>query len=219
MSQSSEGSEQRRPEQASGDGAASAKAAIRPASAWIALAVTLSLALGMAYSVTSLRRDADALRAAVLAVARISQQSSRVDALAWESIANDDERSTLAGDVRRTVTLRQQALSQLRRHGGIDDLSSIEAVVGRHQAAADDVLALSAAGRNKQARAVAVTRATPALDGLQRVAGRVGESYERAAAGSTRTANIEFVVMVLLGAATGVLLFRRFAWAQRAGAS
>ena len=110
MSQSSEGSEQRRPEQASRDGAATAKAAIRPASAWIAFAVTLSLAL-------------------------------------------------------------------------------------------------------------AATRANPALDEVQRVAGQVGESYERAAGGSARTADIESVVMVLLGAATGVLLFRRFAWAQRAGAS
>ena len=91
MSQSSEGSEQRRPDQASRDGAASAKAATH-ASAWIAIAVTLSLALGLAYSVISLRRRADDLRAAVLEVARLSQQSSRVDALAWEAIANDDER-------------------------------------------------------------------------------------------------------------------------------
>ena len=208
--------EETRPDRASGGGAPSAKSA-NPASTWIALAVALNLAVGMAYSVFSLRRDADALRSAVLDVARLSEQSSRVDALAWEAIAKDGERATLAGDVRRTVALRQQALRELRRDGEIDDLSSIEAAVGRHQAVIDDVLALSAAGRNKQARALEDTRAKPALEGLQRVANRVGESYERAAAGSARTADIESVVMVLLGAATAVLLFRRFAWAQRAG--
>ena len=98
--------------------------------------------------------------------------------------------------MRRTVTLRQQALSQLRRHGEIDDLSSIEAVVGRHEAAIHDEFALLAAGRNRQARAVADARAGPALDALQRVAGRLGESYERAAANRARSADIEFVVMV-----------------------
>ena len=200
-----------------GDGAPFSKVATRPASTWIALAVALNLALGMAYSIISLRRQADDLRSAVLDVARLSEQSSRVDALAWEAIAQDGESSTRADDARAAAGLRRETLRELRRDKAITDLSRIEAAVDRHQAVVDEELELLAAGRTDEARALGETRAKVALERLQRVADRVGESYERSAAASARTADIESVVMVLLGATTAVLLFRRFVWAQRAG--
>ena len=81
MSQSDEESERKRPQSASGDGAPSSKAAT-PASTWIILTVALTIALGMAYSVISLRRQAGELRLALLNVSRLSEQSSRVHALA-----------------------------------------------------------------------------------------------------------------------------------------
>ena len=217
MSQSSEKSEQTRPDRASGDDVSPAKVATRPPSAWIALAVSLSLALGTGYSLISLRRQADDLRDAVLELGRLSEQSSRVDALAWEAIARKGERSTLTDDALAAGALRRETLRELRRNGAITDLSQIEAVVGRHQAVIDDEVELLAAGRIDGARALGETRAKVALEGLQRVAGRMGVSYERSAAGSARIADIESVVMVLLAATTVVLLFRRFTWVQRVG--
>ncbi len=216
MSQSDEESERKRPQSASGDGAPSSKAAT-PASTWIILTVALTIALGMAYSVISLRRQAGELRLALLNVSRLSEQSSRVHALAWEAIASKGELSTLHDDARVAAELRRETLMELRRDGAIPDLSRIEIAVNEHQAVIDEEFEHLAADRIDQARVLGGTRAKLALERVLGIESRMRFVYRRVAADKARTADLESVLMVVLGAATVVLVYRRFTWAQRSG--
>ena len=61
------------------------------------------------------------------------------------------------------------------------------------------------------------THAKLALERVLGIESRMRMVYSRVAADKARTADLESVLMVLLGVATVVFLYRRFTWAQRSG--
>ena len=185
----------------------------------IAVAVASILALGMAYSVITLRREADDLRDVEVIAAQMVDNTSELNALVWKAIASPGGLNTQDARLEALVDERwgdMQRLGSLEVEGtGVERL---RAALADHTLAVNQAYSLLERGELDEARALGEDNLSPSFAELQRAAEDVQRSYGAHARTAYNTADIESLVMVLLGAGVVALLFRKFDSAKRDGA-
>jgi diguanylate cyclase (GGDEF)-like protein/PAS domain S-box-containing protein len=185
---------------------------------WIAVVVAAILALGMAYSIITLRREADDLRGVEVVAARVTDETSELNALAWKAIASPDDLDPVVEDIRAASKQRLQDMGLVNnRDADGDGISRLQGAVDDHQAAIDDLVNLFAARQTDGARRLAQTSLARSSDELHDAAEVVQRTFRDQAGKAYNTADIESVVMMLLGAVLAGLLFRKFDRAKSEG--
>ena len=176
------------------------------------------LALGMAYSVISLRREADDLRDVQVITAHMVDKTSELNALAWRAMASSGD---LDASGRQIETIVDEQWKDIRLLGtvGADGpgVARFQGALADHTLAINQVFSRLEQGDLDQARLLAEDTLSPSFTALRDVAEQVQQSHEARARTAYNTADIESIVMMLLGAAVAALLFRKFDSAKRAG--
>ncbi|MGH2699465.1 MAG: putative bifunctional diguanylate cyclase/phosphodiesterase [Actinomycetota bacterium] len=202
----------------SGPDRPNAQEKVGSATKWIAVVVAAILALGMAYSVITLRRQADDLRGVEVVAARVAHESSELNALAWEAIASPGDLDHIAQQIEAASEQRQRDMGLVQSgEAGGDGVSRLQTAVDDHRAVLDELMTLFAAEQTDDARRLAQTRLAQSNDELHDVAEGVQRRFQDLAGRAYNTADMESVVMMLLGAGLAGLLFRKFDSAKRAG--
>jgi diguanylate cyclase (GGDEF)-like protein/PAS domain S-box-containing protein len=193
--------------------------ALRGAARWLALVLVVNVALGMAFSVIALRVEADRVRDAEVLLSRVSEQSSLLGGLAWRAIATErPPDAALAAEMTEVSVRVESALRELGDRARDLDLPGfppVQEAVHEHLAAVEEQVRLLSAGKVAQARAFGEERSSPSLRRLLRSTGALKPEYERLARRASRIADLESILMMVLGVLLVALLFRRFAGARR----
>jgi diguanylate cyclase (GGDEF)-like protein/PAS domain S-box-containing protein len=178
--------------------------------------VAALLALGMAYSIIMLRRQADDLRGVEVIAARVTRESSELNSLAWRALASPDP-DLVAEQIPAVSEQRRINMDQVRAQEETQGVASLQAAVNEHEAVIDELVALFAAGRTDEGRALAQSQLAVRFDDLQSASREVQRRLRERARKAYNTADMESIVMMILGAALAVMLFRKFDWAKRSG--
>ncbi|MGH2826854.1 MAG: putative bifunctional diguanylate cyclase/phosphodiesterase [Actinomycetota bacterium] len=177
-----------------------------------------SLALGMAYSVITLRREADDLRDVEVIAAQMVDNTSELNALVWKAIASPDG---VAAPDARLEAIVDERWSDMLRLGSLEvegaGIEPLRTALAEHTLAVKQAHSLLERGEIDEARALGEDNLSPSFAELQRAAEDVQRSYGAQARTAYNTADIESLVMVLLGAGVVALLFRRFDSVKRDG--
>ncbi len=182
------------------------------------MVVATILALGMAYSIIALRREADELRGIEVIAARVTEESSELNALAWKAIASPDDFDPVVEEIHVVSNRRRWDMRLVNdRDADGDVISKLQIAVNDHQIAIDDLVNLFGAGQTDEARRLAQTSLARSFDELHDAAEVVQRTFRNQAVTAYNTADIESVVMMLLGAVLAGLLFRKFDGAKRDG--
>ena len=196
---------------------------LRGAARWLALVLVVNVALGMAFSVIALRVEADRIRDSRVLLSRISEQSSLLGGLAWQAIAIErTPGDTLTGEMAQITGRVESSLGELgdrARDLDLPGFGTVQEAVNQHLAAVNEQVRLVSAGEVAQARAVGEERSSPSLRRLLRTTGVLKPQYERLAQRASQIADLESIVMMVLGALLVALLFRRFTGARRSADS
>ena len=196
---------------------------LRGAARWLAMVLVVNVALGMAFSVIALRVEADRVRDAEVLLSRVSEQSSLLGGLAWRAIATErPPGAALADEMAETSARVEGALRELGDRARDLDLPGfppVQEAVHEHMAAVDEQVRLLSTGEVAQARAIGQERSSPSLRRLLRSTGGLKPEYERLARRASRIADLESILMMVLGAVLVALLFRRFTGARRSADS
>ena len=182
------------------------------------MAISAILALGMAYSVISLRREADDLRDVEIITAHMVDKTSELTALAWRAMASPNELGA-SGQQIETIVDQQWRDMRLLETIGADGPGVVrfQRTLADHTLAINQILSLLDQGDLDEARSLAQDTLSSSFAALRDVAEQVQHSHVRRARTAYNTADIESIVMMLLGAAVAALLFRKFDSAKRAG--
>jgi len=176
------------------------------------------LALGMAYSVITLRREADDLRDVEVITAKMVDHTSELNALVWQTVATPDD---LATPRERIEVIMEDRWADMMRLGSLGadgpDVTRFRGALADHTLAVNQVFSQFEQGNFDEARSLAADTLSPSFAELHDVAEGVQRSYGAQARTAYNTADIESIVMMLLGAAVAALLFRKFDSAKRAG--
>ena len=176
------------------------------------------LALGMAYSVITLRREADDLRDVEVITAKMVDHTSELNALVWQTVATPDD---LATPRERIEVIMEDRWADMMRLGSLGadgpDVTRFRGALADHTLAVNQVFSQFERGNFDEARSLAADTLSPSFAELHDVAEEVQRSYGAQARTAYNTADIESIVMMLLGAAVAALLFRKFDSAKRAG--
>jgi len=180
---------------------------------WAAVVLAFNIALGMGFSVVSLRHQADDRAHANVLFAQLDAAASAQDALLWRAATGEPVPSVLAtaGSAVDAAAGRVAASPD-----GADDTDVAAAVTGYQRAAAAAREALTGGA----ARTVALARVAAAQDASARLHTAVDTAAERHRAANDdagRVADFETLFMMVFAAVMAGLLFRRFEAARRSG--
>jgi len=180
---------------------------------WAAVVLAFNIALGMGFSVVSLRHQADDRAHANVLFAQLDAAASAQDALLWRAATGEPVPSVLAtaGSAVDAAAGRVAASPD-----GADDTDVAAAVTGYQRAAAAAREALT----DGAARTVALARVAAAQDASARLHTAVDTAAERHRAANDdagRVADFETLFMMVFAAVMAGLLFRRFEAARRSG--
>ncbi|MGH2791520.1 MAG: putative bifunctional diguanylate cyclase/phosphodiesterase [Actinomycetota bacterium] len=180
--------------------------------------MTAILALGMAYSVITLRREADDLRDIEVITAKMVDHTSELNALVWQTVASPGDLDTPRQRIEAIMGDRWADMLRLGTLGAEGaDVTRFRGTLADHTLAVNQVFSQFEQGNFDEARSLAADTLSPSFAELHDVAEEVQRSYGAQARTAYNTADIESIVMMLLGAAVAALLFRKFDSAKRAG--
>jgi len=172
----------------------------------------------MAYSVISLRREADDLRDVEVITAHMVDNTSELNALAWEALASPDGFHAPGQQIEAIVDEQWRDIRRLGRIGADGPgVARFQRALANHTLAVNQVFDLLDEGNFGHARSLAESDLSPSFAELHGIASEVQRSYGARGRTAYNTADIESIVMMLLGAAVAALLFRKFDSAKRDG--
>jgi diguanylate cyclase (GGDEF)-like protein/PAS domain S-box-containing protein len=180
---------------------------------WVAVLLAFNIALGMGFSVVSLRHQADARSNANGLFAQLDATASAQDALLWRATAATPDPTALAaaGSAVDAAAGRVAATPD-----AADDTDVAAAVTDyqRHAAAARTALTGTGAMSSPLSLLAAAQKSS---DRLHAAVGNAAARHRETNDSAGRVADFETVFMMVFAAVMAGLLFRRFEAARRSG--
>ena len=180
---------------------------------WVAVVLAFNIALGMGFSVVSLRHQADARSNADVLFAELDATASAQDTLLWRAtiVTPDAGALAFAGHAVDVASGRVAAAPD-----GADDTDVAAAVTDYQRNAAVARTALTGAGTASSPLSL-VAAVQDASDRLHTAIGKAAARHHEANDSAGRVADFETVFMMVFAAVMAGLLFRRFEAARRSG--
>ena len=180
---------------------------------WVAVLLAFNIALGMGFSVVSLRHQADARSQATVLFAELDAAASAQDALLWRASSGVADPGIL-GEVGSAVDDAAGRVAATPDGADDTDVAAAVTVYQRSAAAARTALIGGAASAPVSALLGDAQEASRHLQGaIEKATAR----HREANAGAGRTADFETLFMMVFAAVMAGLLFRRFEAARRSG--
>jgi diguanylate cyclase (GGDEF)-like protein/PAS domain S-box-containing protein len=180
---------------------------------WVAVVLAFNIALGMGFSVVSLRHQADARSHASGLFAELDAMASAQDALLWRATSGTPDATALAA----AASAVDAAAGRVAATPDAADDADVAAAVTdyqRHAAAARTALTGTGAPSSPLSLLAAAQKSS---DRLHAAVGNAAARHRDANDSAGRVADFETVFMMVFAAVMAGLLFRRFEAARRSG--